>query len=370
MRGRCRVVVDQLIPSVPDDINGARIGACYNQFTQKLVPQAFAILPSSATADDVIFLHGRGDLTLTANSSSSAAASSTVFRLDTKATGGYDSVAVGVNASVDFHMEAAEASSHKEEDLNVTCYYAFTGQRQELRTMDAHELWSIMTPTFRDKLTAVTKAKDVGSYVDRYLQFVDAFGHGCVTTVHLATGSAFRLTLTRTDDASTLRRKYGGSASLSGHYGGGYGGVSVATDWAHEQQSADASTHVEIVVDNVPEDAPTADWVNGMLSNFTNVAVSALTDKVGLIEPPASVEPVRAPDLPTGVPDKAKEPAPSNVAADDPGISEELQKQLMKDDGFSGSWDEYLTAQKALLASIGPEAVVAESATLAKGAKP
>ena len=363
-------MVDQLIPSVPDDINGARIGACYNQFTQKLIPEAFAILPSSATADDVIFFEGRGELTLTANASSSAAASSTLFRLDTKATGGYDSVAIGVNASVDFHMEAAQASSHKEEDLNVICYYAFTGQRQELRNMDDKELWSIMTPTFRDKVTAVTSAKDIGTYVDKYLEFVEAFGHGCVTTVHLATGSAFQLSLQRTDDASTVRRKYGGSASLSGHYGGGHGGVSVAADWAGEQQNADAATKLEIVVDNVPESAPTSEWVNGMLSNFTSVAVSALSDKVGLIEPPASIEPLHAPELPTGVPDKVKDLDPSSVKSDDPGISDELQKQLMKDDGFSGSWDEYVKEQKALLATISPEAVVAESAKPAKGSTP
>ena len=67
-----------------------------------------------------------------------------------------------------------------------------------------------VAPTFRDKVTAVTSAKDIGTYVDKYLEFVEAFGHGCATTVHLATGSAFQLSLQRTDDASTVRHKYGG----------------------------------------------------------------------------------------------------------------------------------------------------------------
>jgi hypothetical protein len=231
-----------LIPDVPDDIKGVRIGSCYNAFTRKIMDAAWAILPSSATSDDVVFIKGNGHLLISANASAAANASASVFSLDTKASGGYDSSAVGVNASLEFNMQTAQASSHHEENLNVYCSYAFTGQRQELRKMDADELIQIMTPTFYRKYNAVINASTLKDYLKAYLEFAEAFGQGCVTRVFLTAGSAFRLTLARTDNASATRQKYGGSASFSAHYGGGYGGASVAVAWQKDQQTADNTT--------------------------------------------------------------------------------------------------------------------------------
>jgi hypothetical protein len=359
---------DGLIPSIPDDIMAARIGACYDQFSQKLIPGAYAILPSLAGSDQVVFVSGRGNMTVTANSSSSAAATSTIFQLDTKASGGYDTVAVGVGGSVDFHMEQAKATSHQDENLNVTCYYAFTGQRQLLRKMDADELYSIMTDSFKHKYDEVVNA-EAEEYPAKYQEFVREFGHGCVTAVHLAAGSAFRMTLTRQDNATTTRRKYGGSASLSGHYGGGYAGASVAADWAQDHQTADAQTTLDIQTDSLPQNAPTADWVNNMLNNFVGVTLNALTEKANTIEPPASVEPVKAPEPPHGVPDKSKSPDKPKADPSDKGVSEALQDQIMKDDDWSGSWDEYKAAQQKLLDSISPTKVVEETNQLSGGTR-
>ena len=248
-------------------------------------------------------------------------------------------------------MQNAQASHHQEENLNVYCSYAFTGQRQELREMDANELIKIMTPTFVDKYNAVIKAATLEKYMKAYLEFVETFGHACVTRVYLTAGSAFRLTLQRTDDASSNRQKYGGAASLSGHYGGGYAGASVAAEWAKDQQTADANTKLEIELDNVPEDTPTADWANNMLSNFSSMTLSALTEKASLIKPPERTEHhVRAPELPHGVPDKSRSASTPKIDPTDPdsGVGDGLQKEIMKQDGFNGSWDTYVQAQKDL----------------------
>ena len=53
---------DSLIPAIPDDIAGARIGSCYNQFTRKIMEGEWAILPSSAGEDDVVFIKGVGEV--------------------------------------------------------------------------------------------------------------------------------------------------------------------------------------------------------------------------------------------------------------------------------------------------------------------
>jgi hypothetical protein len=358
-----------LIPDVPDDIKGVRIGSCYDAFTRKIMDAAWAILPSSATSDDVVFIKGRGDLFIRANASAASNASASVFSLDTKASGGYDSAAVGVNASLEFNMQTATASSHHEENLNIYCSYAFTGQRQELRKMDADELIKIMTPTFHAKYDAVIKASTLKDYLKAYLEFAEAFGQGCVTRVFLTAGSAFRLTLQRTDDASATRQKYGGSASFSAHYGGGYGGASVAVAWAKDQQYADSKTTLEMVLDNVPEDTPTAEWVNAQLNNFQNQTLSSLTQKADLIKPPDASEhggPPTAPALPHGVPDKSREAGKTKVDPNDKSIDEGLRTALMKKDGFDGSWDDYVKEQKKQYESLSPASVINEAAALGK----
>jgi hypothetical protein len=136
-----------------------------------------------------------------------------------------------------------------------------------------------MTPTFHDKLEALAASSTIEEYMECYRDFVNSFGHGCVTTIHLAAGSAFRLTLKRTDDASASLQKYSGSASLSGHYGGVSGSASVATSWAKEQQRTDSKATLEVTMSTVPQNAPTMDWVNSMLSNFNGQAISELANK-------------------------------------------------------------------------------------------
>lgn len=365
-------MADSLIPDIPDDMTGARIGSCYNQFTGKIMEDAWAILPSQAGPDDVIFTQGDAHLVITANATAEANASDSVFSLDTKAGGGYDSPAVGVKASVEFHMQNAQATSHQAENLNVYCSYAFSDPRprQDLRKMDADELMGLMTSSFKDAYTAVIQATTAEQYVEKYFEFVAAFGHGCVTTLFLTAGSAFRLTLQRTDDASSTRQKYGGSASFSGHYGGGFGGASVAADWAKDQKTADANTKLNIELDNVPADTPTADWVSTQLNNFENQTLMTLTEKAGLITPPETMKEPTAPDPPTGVPDKSTGAGKPVVDPEKAGIDEALQKELMTQDGFDpaqpDAWEKYVQAQKTLYASVNPESVATEAAELGK----
>jgi hypothetical protein len=356
---------DSIIPRVPDDINNARIGACYNRFTRKLVPDVLAIVPSKADPDFIQFVPGAGHLLITANSSSYAAASNSIFSLDAQASGGYESPAIGVDVSIEFNMEKAQATSHQDQNLNIFCSYAFTGNRQYLLKKDPDELLGLMEDTFKEKYNAVIQATDPDEYIAKYLDFVEMFGHYCVTAVQLTAASAFRLTIASTEDDSADRQKYGGSASLSAHYGGGYGGASVAVEWAKDQQNATKNATLDCRLDNVPPTAPTADWALNLVSTFASQTLTVLTDKANQIQPPASTKPVKAPSTPNGVPDK-ESAGKSKVDPTANEITEELKKKIMQDDGFVGDWDGYVEQQKQLLSSITPENVVKEAAAIAE----
>jgi hypothetical protein len=349
-----------IIPPPPDDIASARIGACFDRLTGKLIPAAFAVDPGKADASHILFSGGVGVLRVMANSGSHEAAQSSIFELDTKAEAGYEGVVVGVNTTLDFNMESSRARTASDENINVTCSYSFLGQKQTLRYGDPIELYNIMTESFQRAYDAVCKAEDAATYLQSYIAFTEHFGHGCVTTLYLTAGSAFRLSLKRTSDASSLAQKYGGSASLSGHYGGGHGGVSVATAWANEQKAASANATLEAEFDNIPTNAPTADWANNMFNTFSGMMLSDFLEKAKVIEPPAKAGSVAAPALPSGKPESKPLPE-AKLDPKEEGVSSELQKEFMAKDGFTGSWDEYVAKQKELLDSMSPEAIVRET---------
>jgi hypothetical protein len=59
-------------------------------------------------------------MSVIANSSSASAASNTIFELNTKISGGYDSTAFGVDASLEASMESADTTRRDQQSLNVT----------------------------------------------------------------------------------------------------------------------------------------------------------------------------------------------------------------------------------------------------------
>jgi hypothetical protein len=348
---------DSLIPEVPTDILNARIGACYNQVTRKLIPAVFAITPSLVSGDNVMFINGRGTLSCIANSTSHEAASKSIFQIDTKAEAGYEGGIAGVQGSLDFNMESTQSHTSGSEEVSVICNYSFLGSKQYLMKQDPEDLIKIMSPSFFKAYTAVCQAENLTAYMEAYNNFTKDFGHACVTTVFLTAGSSFKLTLSSCDDAATLSTKYGGSFALNGHYGGGYGGISVATQWAGEQQDANKKAELSVHFENVPSNAPTSDWANNMLTLFSGTLVTDFANKASKIEPASINLPATAPSL-SGKPEKRDLPKRNSDKLD---ISSSLQKQFMNEDGFEGSWDEYIAKQKEALDSLLPEKIVEEA---------
>jgi hypothetical protein len=225
--------------------------------------------------------------------------------------------------------------------------------------MDAKELYSIMTPTFQRKYDAVVNATTYQEYLDAHAAFTSAFGHGCVTTVYLSAGSAFRLTMNSSDHAEAIGRKYGGSVALSGHYGGGHADASVAADWANDYKTSSKDVSLNVVVQDLPANSPTKDWASNMESSFTGATLSNLTEKAQKIESTSANPPV-APDRPKGHPKESDIREQAKIDTKDPAVSEAIQTDVMKRDGFSGTWKDYLTHQEKKLATLNPVSVVEE----------
>lgn len=360
------------LPDVPGAIKQVRLGYCYDRAHDRLL-QAWVFEPDQLSPTSIQFTSGRADLHVSVNASTHESALETLFRLNTKANAGYDSLTVSARASVEFNMEQAKASNNRDQSLNVICSYLYTGQRIDLNHgLTGAPLLKLTNESFRNAYEAVVTARDAAEYVAAYRNFVKAYGDGCVTTVYLAAGSAFRLTLARTDSAEANSQKYGTSVSVIGSYYGASAGASAASDWAEQRQRADSQAALQADSASVPEDAPTKSWAEGMVEKFTDTALDILTKDREMIKPPQSVSPLEAPALPSSSSyDPSKQvpevPVPADRTADDTtDITAELRKALMTEDGFKeGDWDKYQAEQELVYKSITASNVAKEAAGLA-----
>lgn len=347
---------EELFPDIPSEIRSARIGSCYNSLTGKIIEGVYAIDPQKVSESQIFFTSGKGELKCTANSTSRESSNGSLFRLNAEVDAGYQGVIAGISGSLSFNMELASKSVSNDEAFNCFCSYIFEDQFQTLVKMTSDEIYQSMSTMFHEAYEAVVNSNSIEEYLLNYFNFIDKFGHGCVTQLFLTAGSAFKLSVVYNERSNAVKQKYGGSLSVSGHYGGGWGNASVASDWANEIDTSNMQSNMNVSICNIPENAPTADWCNQMMNNFLMVKIFDLTKKVSLITPPVNLEKLPDPKV-EGKPQDIKRPKMKKKVNQNE-FDSKMKKQLMKEDNFSGTWDDYIKYQEELYKTLKPEEVI------------
>lgn len=323
---------DELFPDIPIDIRAARIGTCFNSVTRKLMSKKIAIDPNRLKSGAIEFVSNVGQLKLKMNSDTTKDSESTFFGLDAQAEGG----AFSCSASIGFKTSLASAEASNSQSLNCYCSYVYEGQKMQLIDYGSNELYNYMSDEFQELYSAVITSKNAQEYFANYMKFINTFGYGCITQLYLTSGSAFRMSVKYADNSQANSSKYGASIAVSTPWGGG----SVAAEFAKEVSSASSSASMELLSKQIPEDTPTRDWCNNLINSFAGEAFSKLSQSPDAIAPYSGDGPT-APELPAGKPSQKVEPDGNEL-----DISDDMKKEIMKDDGFEGTWAEYEQAQK------------------------
>lgn len=333
-----------LIPELPEDIRGARIGTCYNVFTRKLMSDKIAIDPTKMDARTTKFVGGRGDLQLRANSSTSKNVKETFWGMNSTAK-------IGSWVSLGFSMSQAASEASSSSSLNCYCSFVYCGQKLILYSHEAETMFQYMTSDFQNAYIKIMEAPDNEERFKMYMKFIRQFGHGCVTELYLTSGSAFEISAHYSDQAKASEAKYNASIGV----GSKWGGIEVVTSFANKVSQVDSKATVEIRASQLPENTPTKDWCADMMGNISSQVFSMLSKNPTPLTPYKGEMPV-SPGIPKGNPDSKKIPKGSI-----PDFTVDLQKQLMAEDGFTGTWEQYQTKQRELYNNLSPQNVVSES---------
>jgi len=351
-----------LLPDIPVDIRAARIGSCMNTLTKTFKPLTPSFHPGKLNSKGLLrFVGGKGTFKVTANSSSYANADGSFFSLASEAEGS----AWGCKASLGFKMGLAQRSAASGYGLNCFVSYVFEGQSIHLLRASAQEYYNCMMESFQERYDRIMNSKTIPDYIKSYNEFTEEHGDGCVTTLYLTSGSAFRITLKQDSEEESNKHTYGVAAAINTPWGDG----SVATEWGNDTASAIKEASLEVIGETIPQKSPTTKWCQDRVDKFMDKAISYLADKANAPSPP-EIAKIESPKIPSDEPGKKKIPE-AKKKLNSVEIENTLIKQLMFEDGFkdvkkaedytSDDIEEYKKAQNELIEKLSPEQVVKEA---------
>ena len=318
-----------LLPEIPEEIRAARIGTCFDPITRRLLVNINAIDPGRLPEIGSQFVNGSAQLMVRSNATKSQNANQTYY--------GASATIKTPFAAIEASAAISNSSAENESALNCFCSYIYSGQHIRLMKLEPETLYKCMTDDFQKYYDAVVTSQDSKTYLKNYFAFIQRFGYGCVTRLDLTSGSAFQMDVRYSDSSAASSSKYRLGGSISTPVGGG----AIAAEFAENITKADSKASMILTEFDTPENTPTKEWCKGIRDAVMQMGFAELAKKPQAIAP-YNGEGAKSPDLPKGELIKKEKPKPKK--SDFP--YEDMKKELMKEDDFKGTWDEYVKEQQ------------------------
>ncbi len=346
---------NSLLPDIPEEFRGVRLGRCFNSLIRELLLNQPSFDLGKLRHENLLhFTPGRAKLKIQANASSTDFAQESFFGTSTSA----EVSAYGVKGSAGFHLSNAQKSTSNSYEFNCYIHYVFTGQSMEILLGGPETYYKCMMPNFKRHYDAIMNSETAQDYFNAYTSFLTTFGTGCVTKLYLASGSACKVSVTRSESGNAVQTKFGGSIGL----GTPVGGASSATEWGTQMATADSEAVMHVDFESLPQDTATRDWAAKLSEKYMDKAISVMAQSSERPSEPDSNVKVEAPNIPkVETPKDEKPPKPKLGKGEKDKVSEVLIKKLMEEDKFLGSVEDYKMAQAERLKALTPTNVAKEA---------
>lgn len=334
----------------PEGIKSVRIGTCFNDMTKKVMSRQ-AFITSKLGRDILDKNEGVGEFKFDASSNSSSSAKDKFFSVSAKF---HENFLFG-SVSASFNMDSNTASAQQHHGISANISYLFKGQTMFLRDLGPIELYNYMSKDFKDAYNAIMKAEDPSIKFEKYNEFIEAFGHGCVDRLYLTCGSMATISI---DQNSTQNASdYNYAATVSGSWPGG--GASAASKYGSSMKEAISNVKLKIDQVNIPYSTPTKDWVKEVVEKFENLGIDLLASEANFNSLPTNIrEAATAPDIPEFTKKEGDDDEIPEAVTGASGFSDALKKSIMEGDNHGGDWDSYVENLENEFNDIDPKSVV------------
>ena len=342
---------------VSETVRATRLGTCYNAITREIyVNQNSFDLAKLNGAKRILFVNGRGQFELRANSSNSSEHNSTCWGASGSTSGGIFLAKVAAT----FKMEKANADSKSSSDIKAYVSYRYLDYYLQIQKAQESIYFNCLLPDCKLALTAVLTCTDAEERFRRYISFRNRFGTGCVTKLYLGAGSIAKVSIDTKGQSSASRSKYEGKVSVSSMFSNS----EAAAGWAKEHKEAGLQGRVDIKAIDYPATSPTRAWVHALLDRFQQVGIEKITDSQEWASLPEVHFDPKNPFAEKDLPDKAAMPEEKDV-----DLSNDMKKTILKEEDFDGSWGEFIERQHKLMDEIDKHRVVKDAVHLQKDSK-
>lgn len=354
-RAAAELAEDPLLPTIPTALKAIRIGTCLNSMTRTLLPDTQSFDVRKLESESLIPpTSGEASLEIQANASSTAFAEESFFGTASEVKKGL----WGAKVTAGFNMSTASKSADDSFSLNCYVSYIFKGQQIRMtRNRSPETYFQCMTADFQAVYDRIMNADTVEEYIQAYTRFTRLYGDSCVTALYLASGSAARISIEARTTQEARNTKYGASLAINSPTAEG----GAAVEWGKSVAAANREAKMSVEAQTIPEGSPTHDWVLGIAQQYNDKGIAILTEEASAPAPPTGITVKRPaiPALPKGD-EEPKKPALDDTKA----VEKQLIEQMMCEDGFKGTLEEYLDEQRCLIDSFSVKKVIDETSPL------
>lgn len=330
-----------------------RLGTCYNNNSRLLlVRQNSFDLEKLNYKKLLLFFDGIAKFELETNSNNNSTYNSSAYSISSKAEGKL----FRNKAAAAFDMERSHASANESKNIKASLSYRYLGQGFQIQKASEDTYFSCLLPDCQADLAEIYAATSSKSKLEKYLTFTEKYGHACVTKLFLEAGSIANIEVKAESNSVAHTSKYGMKASLSNRWGN----ESTAVNWAKELAASDLRGNLYIKAIDYPQNSPTKEWSHALVTNYEGRGFEVLSEKDAFTKLP-SPNFERVP-LHIG----AKETDDKKLPESEPDLSVEIQKKIMEDQGYEGSWEEFIKRQEKALEGIDKYQVVEDAKKVKK----
>lgn len=333
---------------IGNDLRATRLGTCFDNNKRKLlVTQNSFDLAKLNSEKLLLFIDGIAKFELTTNSNNNSAYNSSAFNISAKAEGG----AFGCKVAMGFNMSSSRADAQKSKSIKACLSYRYMNQAMQIQKATEKTYFNCLLTDCQTALNEIFQAKSPDDKLRKYREFTKTYGHACVTKLYLGAGSIANIEIDANESAVSNSSKYGVNAAVSS----AFVSASTAVNWAEEHKKAGLKGSLKIDAIDYPQNSPTKEWAHALITSYAGKGLDVLTEGPGFADLPR-------PNFESTPPyPKLKKPDNKELPKNDSDLSNETQKEIMKDENFEGSWEDFVKRQKQELEKIDKSKIVKDA---------
>lgn len=189
-------------------------------------------------------------------------------------------VSIGMSKiAASYSMSSAKYNMQSSQTERVCIYYLFQQAYSELKygQLEKNTFYNALLPEIKKDLDAIINAKFITDKYVAYSNFIEKYGHGCVTRIYFVSGSVAEVSLEINQIAMKEKSRHEVALSVAINSSAN---ISGAVSWSKDVTKKYATSKIKYKNHTFPSNSKTSEWVKKLSEGVLSKMVSKEWDKI------------------------------------------------------------------------------------------